>query len=128
VQLGLEASNRRDLEAAFALYHADIESRFQPELVSLGFEPVYRGRQQRLVAVRTWRAELGESRFATEELIDLGDGRLLVVGRIQGSGLASGATFDSDWALLLTLSHGLVLREQVFFNRHEALTSVGLTA
>lgn len=75
---------------------------------------------------RTWQAELGESRFAPEELIDLADGQLLVIGRVQGSGLASGAGFDSDWALLLRLSDGLVVQEQVFFDRNEALETVAL--
>jgi hypothetical protein len=44
-----------------------------------------------------------------------------------GSGLSSGAAFDSDWAILLMISAGAkVIREEVFFDRDEALEAAGL--
>jgi len=49
-----------------------------------------------------------------------------VSGRIVGSGLSSGASFDSDWAVLLTLSAGRVIREQYFVDRAAALEAAGL--
>jgi ketosteroid isomerase-like protein len=127
VRLGLEAANRGDFEAAFSLYHRDAEATLEPRLVSLGFDPVYRGREARIGVQRRWVAELGEFRFAPEELIDLRGGRLLVIGRQEGSGLSSGAGFDNDWALLLTISGGRIVREQIFFDRAEALEAVGLS-
>jgi ketosteroid isomerase-like protein len=127
VQLGLEAANRLDLEATFALYHPDVEANFGQGLVELGFEPIYRGRQARVNAERKWRADWAEFRYEPEELIDLGNGRVLMVGRMRGSGLSSKAAFDSDWAVLLTVSAGLVIREQVFFDRVEALEAAGLS-
>ena len=48
-------------------------------------------------------------------------------GRIVGTGLSSGAGFDSDWAVLLTISDGRVVREQFFFDRSEALEAAGLS-
>jgi ketosteroid isomerase-like protein len=69
---------------------------------------------------------LGDFRFEPEELADLGDGRVVVIGRQKGSGLSSGAAFDTDWAVLITLSAGLVSREQFFFDRAEALAAAGL--
>jgi hypothetical protein len=59
-------------------------------------------------------------------LIDLGD-RLLILGRVKGSGLRSGAPFDDQWANLLTISAGRVIREQPFFSHHEALDAAGLS-
>jgi ketosteroid isomerase-like protein len=126
MRLALEAESRRDLEATFALYHADCEAIFPPQLVALGFERVCRGREARISAERRWIAEMGEFRFEPEELIDLGDNRLLVVGRIKGSGLSSGAGFDNDWGLLLTIAAGQVIREQLFLDRDEALEAAGL--
>lgn len=66
-------------------------------------------------------------RFEPEEMLDLGD-RLLFVGRVKGSGISSGAGFESDWAVLLTISAGRVIREQPFFDRREALEAAGLSA
>jgi ketosteroid isomerase-like protein len=126
VGLGLEAANRGDLEVAFALYDRDSESNFAPQLLELGFQPVYRGREARISAERRWTAELGDFRFEPEELTDLGDGRVMVVGRQKGSGLSSGAAFDTDWALLITLSAGLVIHEQFFFDREQAFAAAGL--
>ena len=128
MQLGLEAANRKDLEASSALYHPDIELIVDQQFVALGFDPVYRGREARISVQRRWVAEWGDFRYEPEELIDLGDGRVLVVGRMTGSGLSSGAGIDNDWAELFTLSAGRVVREHSFLDRDEALTAAGLAA
>ena len=59
VQQGFEATNRHDLEAAFALYDPHVESIFPPQIVALGFDPVYRGRQARIDVQRRWLDESG---------------------------------------------------------------------
>lgn len=64
--------------------------------------------------------------LATDELVDLGGGRLLVLGRAHGEGASSGAAFDNEWGLLVTLADGFVVREEFFFDRDEALTAAGL--
>ena len=126
VQLGLEASNRGDFEAAFALYDSQVKLITEPRLTELGFDRVYRGREERVRFQQRWAAEWGDFQFAPEELVDLGDGRVFVSGRILGSGLSSGAGFDSDWAVLFVVYAGRVIREQFFFSRAEALEAVGL--
>jgi ketosteroid isomerase-like protein len=125
-QSGLDGINRGDFEAAFVLYHPDTELITPPNMVELGFDPVYRGREARFEFQRRWTAEWGEMRFEPEEMLDLGD-RLLFVGRVKGSGLSSGAGFESAWADLLTISAGRVIREQPFFDRGEALEAAGLS-
>jgi ketosteroid isomerase-like protein len=76
-------------------------------------------------AQRRWIDEWGVFRFEPDELIDLGD-RLLMVGRMKGSGLSSGAVTTNEWALLVTVSAGRVIREQVFFDHAHALEAAGL--
>jgi ketosteroid isomerase-like protein len=128
VQLGVEAINRRDYAAAFASYDPHVELILDSRLVGLGFDRVYRGREERVRLQQRWFAEWGDFRFAPKELIDLGDRRIFVSGHIVGGGLSSGAAFDSDWAILLTASPGAkVIREDVFFDRDEALEAVGLS-
>ena len=125
-QLGFAALNRGDFRSSFVLYRPDVEFITPPRMVGLGFDPVYRGHAGRIDFQRRWAGEWGEMRFEPEEMIDLGD-HLLFLGRVAGSGLSSGAAFESDnWAVLYTLSAGRVLREQPFFDRREALEAAGL--
>jgi ketosteroid isomerase-like protein len=123
---GFEAANRQDYDVTFALYHPDGETILPEEFVALGFEPVVRGREARRALQERWNAEWGDFRFEAEEVIDLGDGRFLVIARMLVSGLSSGAPIDSDWAALFTLSAGLAIREQIFVDRRKALEAVGL--
>jgi ketosteroid isomerase-like protein len=126
VQLSFEATNRGDYEAVFMLYHPEVETTTPPLFAGLGDESVIRGREERVRFQRRWNAEWGEVRFEPEEVIDLGARRVLVVGRIKGSGLGSGASFENEWANLVTLSDGRVIREQAFIDHAEALKAVGL--
>ena len=52
---------------------------------------------------------------------------VLVIGRATGAGLTSVASFDMEWANLLTLSSGQVIREQPFFDHAEARAEVELS-
>jgi ketosteroid isomerase-like protein len=127
VKLGIEAYNRGYLDAALAWYHPDVEYITPRQIIPLGFDPIYRGRQGRIEVQQRWTEEWGEFEFRPEELIDLGDGRLLQVGRMRGRGASSGAALDNDYADLQWLSGGRVIREQVFLDRAEALDAAGLS-
>ena len=118
----LEAVNRGDFEAAFVLYADDVELVVEPRAAVLGFEPSYRGRDERIRFQQRWNDDWGEFRFEPHELVDLGD-RVLTTGRISGSGRSSGASFDSAWAAVVSLSPRGVVREQ-FFLEHEAARRV----
>jgi ketosteroid isomerase-like protein len=122
----LEATNRGDYEAGFLFHHPDVELIASGTFITLGYAPVYHGREERRRFQERWHAEWGEFRFEPEELVDLGD-RVLVIGRVTGSGLSSGVAVDNDWVDLLTISAGRVIREQVFFDRAEALETAGLS-
>ena len=126
VRSGIEAANRGDLQVTFANYDRDVEFFPPTSLAGLGDEASYHGLEARIRYEQQWRAEWGDFRYEPDELRDLGD-RMLVIGRIRTSGLSSGAATDSDFANLFTLSGGRVIREQVFFNRDEALEAAGLS-
>jgi ketosteroid isomerase-like protein len=125
VRAGFEAINRGDYEPPFAFYAQEGELITPPQLVGLGFDPVYLGPEQRIAFQRKWVAEWGEFRAEVEEIIDLGD-RVLLVGRLKGSGPSSGAAFDEQWADLLTVSVGRIVIERVFFDHEQALEAAGL--
>ena len=126
IRQGIEAYNRGDYEALRPAYHRDVELLSEPEVVDLGFEPVYRGYEGWLRYARRWNAEWGSYRARPEELIDLGDGRLLTVGHQEGRGSGSGVATANDWATLWTFSAGRIIREQYFFDRAEAFRAAGL--
>ena len=122
----IEAANRRDFEAAFALLPPNYETVTPPELVGLGLEPSYRGREGRLDFQMTWMRDLGEFEQEAEEVIDAGD-RIVVLGRMMGTGLGSGANFESEVAYVITVSEGRPVREQPFRSHTEALEAAGLS-
>ena len=127
VRRGCEAINRGDFEVGFCLYDPDVEATFAAELATVGGESGTSGLDDRIRFQRAWSAEWNEFRFEPDEVIDLGDDQLLTVGRIRGGGLASGAAVDSDWALLLTLAGGRVIRERVYADHEQALEAAGLS-
>ena len=127
VRLGIDASNRGDYEAAFALYDPDVELSTPPDLIGLGEASRHRGRDERIAFQQRWTADWAEFRFGVDKIVDLGD-RVLLIGWMSGSGITSGAAFKSEWANLLTLSsRGTVVREQYFPSHREALETAGLS-
>jgi ketosteroid isomerase-like protein len=124
IQQGYEAVNRSDYEAAFAIYDPDVELIPPSGFESLG-ESALRGLEERVRFQRRWDADWGDVRYEPIEIIDLGS-RVLVIARINGSGLSSGAGFESEWANLFTFSDGRVTREQAFTDHVEAFKEVGL--
>lgn len=127
VRLGIDAANRGDYEAAFALYDPKVELSTPPDLIGLGEARRYRGRDERIAFQQKWTADWTEFRFGVDRIVDQGD-RVLLIGWMSGRGIASGAGFKSEWANLLTLSpSGTVVREQYFPSHREGLEAAGLS-
>ena len=124
---GVQALNRGRPERAFSVYHpTDSVLVVGERFLGLAMEEP-RGREGRIDFQRAWNAEWGEFRFEIEEVIDFGDHRILVVGRIEGTGRASGAAFDGEWAAMLTFADGWIVKEEAFFDHAEALKAAGLS-
>jgi ketosteroid isomerase-like protein len=127
VRLGLEAYNRRDLDAASASMRPDLEYVPYREFVEAGLaEPVYRGPEgYRAYIEGTYDVWGADVRLEPTELIDLGD-RLVVLAdmpmRAQGSGVALSETYGSVW----TLGDGGIVRIEDFLDHHDALRAAGL--
>jgi ketosteroid isomerase-like protein len=126
IQQGLEAYNRGDYETVLAGYDPNIELISEPEVVELGFDATYHGHDGWRRYAERWNAEWGAYATRPEELIDLGDGRALVVGTQRARGSGSGAEAVKDFAVLWTFASGRVAREQYFFDRADAFRIAGL--
>ena len=127
VRLAIEAYNRRDLAAASAGFHPDLEYYPYREFVEAGLaEPCYHGpagyRRYIEATYDVWGTEV---RLYPTELIDLGD-RLVVLAdmpmRAQGSGVSLAETYGT----VATLKHGRVITQRDFLNQAEALAAAGL--
>ena len=127
-RLGMEAFNRRDVDAAVLAGHSDFEINPPREYVEVGFfEPSYRGPEGFREYVSTWSEVLGpELGVHPAELIDLGD-RVVLLADLAGRGQASGVPFTGKVATVSTLKGGRATRVQMYLDHAEALAAVGLS-
>jgi hypothetical protein len=119
--------NRRDVEVLSAYAHPEIEAVNTADLVALGgFERETHGLEDFIAAEGRWESQWERFRYEPSEVIDFGDGRFLLLGHVHAEGGASGVAVDGEWGLLATISEGLVIREENFLSRAEALAAAGL--
>jgi hypothetical protein len=128
VQLGVEAYNRRDLEAAVVGWDRDFEYRPGRDWVLKGLvEPCYRGLEgYRRYAEAADRIENGPLYLRQVELIDLG-GRILILADAPTRAQPNDAPPTDPFATLAELNEGRVVRVQEYFDHAEALEAAGLS-
>jgi uncharacterized protein len=122
---GLEAYNRRDVEAL--LEDLDPEVEWHPALPKLlgGEATVYRGHEGVREFFRDTDDVLDEIDVEYSEIRDLGD-RVFVIGRFRARGKASGAETESPIATVSDIRNGKVIRIQTYLDPKEALEAAGL--
>lgn len=115
---GVEAFNAGDIEGMLAPMHPEVE--FQP-LRGVLEGTVYHGHE----GVRRWLEEMGEDWDEYHlEMIDaseVGSGWVLVQGRVQARGRASGVELDATAAWLCQLRDGLIGRLRFYRDFEAAL-------
>ncbi len=128
IRQGCEAANRRDWDLLFSFLDPEIELHIGGR--TSGFIPpdllgVHRGHEGYL---RVWETILDawdDLRLEHEEVIDFG-GRLLAGGRFSGHATFSGIPLDEPLFSVFTLRRGLVIRQDDFVERAQALEAVEL--
>jgi uncharacterized protein len=78
--------------------------------------------------VEDWFETFDDFRAIPEELLDAGDGRVVVVLHISGRAKLSGITTELRFASLYTLRRGKIVRIREYADRKEALEAAGLDA
>jgi ketosteroid isomerase-like protein len=119
-----EAWQNDDYETWIALHDADVEYLGAVER-RLG-QGVYRGHEGASELWNVWRDEVGGFWIKSNEIRDLGDGRILHLGQMGFRGSASGINIDSQLALVITLRDGKIVRSMDFTSHDEAVKAVGL--
>jgi ketosteroid isomerase-like protein len=123
VRACFDAVNRRDVDAALAYMHPDVEFR------SLGMAKVedsgYRGhagiRQYARDAAELW----SDMRVAIDRTVTAGDA-VVVLGRVYAEGDASGVGLTEALGWVFRIRSGKVVRIDTYPSPAEALAAVGL--
>ena len=116
----LEAVNRRDFDAMLETGDPEIE------IVTL-MSGTYRGHAGWRQLVEQMAEEVSGFQFVPEDFIDVGHDRVVAVTRWVGTERTSGiAVPDTTIGFVYTFRDGLVVRQDAFRNKAEALKAVGL--
>ncbi len=125
VRAGVDAFNRRDLDAVLAFLSPDVVWEENPELP--GLREIYRGRTE----VREWIDEILEAvetiHIEIVEITELGDDRVFTENVVTGRGTSSGVPVELRTWQIAWIAEGSVARRQVFWNKDEALEAAGIT-
>ncbi len=123
-----DAAMRRDNASVLSLYDPDVvwDMSRHPTAAVMG-GGIYRGHEGLSQWFGDWHEVLDDFETECEELIDVGDERVVSVATTRGRGRASGAeaTYRRQ-AAIWTLRAGKIIRVVWFLGRDEALEAVGL--
>jgi ketosteroid isomerase-like protein len=119
VRAAADAYNRADLEALMRAYDPAVE--FVTLLLG-----THHGREAIRPVFEENRKTLSEYSLHPEELIDAGPDKVVAVARLGGAGRVSQIALGDRIAFLITLKNGLIVRQQTFRNKDEALEAAEL--
>jgi ketosteroid isomerase-like protein len=87
---------------------------------------VYRGRAAALDRMQSLIDLLGPIEVRLDELVELGDGRLVACVRMVGQAAASDAPYTQSFAVVQRLRDGVIVEADYYLDRAAALAAVGL--
>jgi ketosteroid isomerase-like protein len=104
----------------------DAESEYRPsaDLMPPDLDSVFHGHDGYRRLWRYWLDAFGDIRWEPEEILDLGD-KVLVTTQQRGHGSGSGAAVSEPVFQLFTFRRGLVIRQEDFLDRSQALDAAG---
>lgn len=114
---------RGDL-ATVEFFDAEVEhARIGSELP--GINGTWRGIEEFGAAIDSYVDALADLHIEAEQIVDLGEDRVLVLSRQTAQGKTSGLPFDREFGDVFTLRDGKILRYVSYWDRAEALKAVG---
>ena len=122
---GVEAYNRRDIEAL--LEELDTEVEWYPALEVLlgGAATVYRGHEGVRELIRGTDEALGEIHVEFSTIREMGN-RIVAIGHLRIRGKGSGAETESPVGYVAELKDGKPIRIRTYLDPKEALEAAGL--
>jgi ketosteroid isomerase-like protein len=98
-------------------------------VVPVAFEgkSVWTGRQEFVEFLRLWMGEFEDYSVEFEQLIDVGDDRVVSIYRQRATGKGSGVPVEWDVGAVTELRDGRAIRTTNYFDPAEALEAAGLS-
>jgi ketosteroid isomerase-like protein len=125
MRVAYAAVNRQDFDVVLLGFDPAIEYRPSADLMPPDLEPVSYGHDGFLRLWRYWLDAFEDIRWEPEEMLDLGD-RFLVTAQQRGHGSGSGVAVSEAVFQLYNLRRGLVVQQQDFLDRSQALEAAGV--
>jgi ketosteroid isomerase-like protein len=120
------AGNRRDFDLIRTFNDLSVyEYRASADLLPPDLEQVSSRHKGYLQMWQRWMEAFEDIRFEPEEMLDLGD-KILVTVEQKGHGSGSGVAVSQTVFQLFTFRRGLVIRQEDFLDRSQALAAAGL--
>src|SRR6188472_84904 len=113
---GLDAWQRGDFDAWLASTDPTVEHHTVLERLVEGTESFYRGHEGLRELWRSYRTEFEDFQVEAQELRDLEDDRVLLLGQIRWRGVASGIEVESQLGMVLTYRAGKLIRSMDFLS------------
>jgi ketosteroid isomerase-like protein len=125
IERSYAAANRRDFGLVLDGTDPEVyEYRPSVDLLPPDLEPVFHGHDGYLQLWRYWTDAFNDIRLDPEEILDFGD-TVLVTAQQSGHGSGSGVSVSERVFQVFTLRDGLVIRQQDFLDRTQALHAAG---
>jgi ketosteroid isomerase-like protein len=122
----LQAWQRDDLSSWLGRMDPSIEHHTVLERLVEGSQSLYRGQAGMLRFWDVYRTELEDFELEAEDIRDVGDDRVVLLGRFRWRGPASGIETESQLSMVITFRDGKVIRSVDYFGHDEGLRAVGL--
>ncbi len=123
---GVDAYNRRDVEALLEELHPRVEWRPLLPVLLGGEAAIYRGHEGARQGIRELEEAFTELRAEPAEFRDLGE-RVVAIGRLYGRGKESGVETVSPNVWVVDFEDGKVVRIREYLDPDEALEAAGLS-
>jgi ketosteroid isomerase-like protein len=123
---GLEAYNRRDLDAMLEMVDPEVEFHAVLQVALGGEAVVYRGYDGARDMVRDLDDTLAPLHIEISEIRDLDD-VLVATGSLRGRGTESGVDIESPYGLVVEFRNGKAIRIRDYLDPKQALEAAGLS-
>jgi ketosteroid isomerase-like protein len=122
---GLDAANRRDIEALLEALDPEVEGHPLLPVLLGGETTMYQGHEGVRELFRDIDQAFSEFRVEMSEIRDLDD-RIVAIGAMRGRGKESRAVTESPLAYLVELKNDKAIRIRSYRDPQEALEAAGL--
>jgi ketosteroid isomerase-like protein len=122
----LEAWQRDDFDSWPATLDLAVEWHTGLERLVEGTESFYRDHDGMSRFWNAYRTEFEDFKVEAQELLDLGDDRVVLLGRFRWRGPASGIAAESPLGMVFTIRGGKIIRSVDYVSQREALEGAGL--